>query len=275
MKTSLHSNGWTVLIDEDLRTLTQEEIFEVCKLILTNTVVVFKNQQLTEQDELKFCKTIGSVQPTRTDRTKHLTLSNGILRVTGQKNEHGEPGLFGHKAALDWHCNSPGAKTRHPLIWLYGAEGTQGSKTSWINMIKAYDDLSDSVKEEIKDVEIYCGYESGKFSDSDFFIQGVNYDNPIKLVQTNVIGQTGLFFPFLQIFDMKGYNNEQFKTLMNKLTEHVLQEKYMYHHEWDDGDVVISEQWLGIHKRWEFEEMEKRILHRIAFNYYHVLDAFF
>ena len=51
------------------------------------------------------------------------------------------------------------------------------------------------------------------------------------------------------------------------LIEHVLQDKYRYDHHWKDGDVVISEQWLTIHKRHTFERMDKRILHRIAFDY--------
>jgi|AntAceMinimDraft_1070359.scaffolds.fasta_scaffold01598_3 alpha-ketoglutarate-dependent taurine dioxygenase len=273
MKITLHNNGWTVIIDEDLRTLTQEEIFEVCKLIVKNTVVVFRNQTLTEQDELKFCKTIGGVQPTRFEHTKNLSLSNGILRVTGKKNEQGEPGLFGHKAVLDWHCNSPGAKTRHPIIWLYGVEGTSGSKTSWINNALAYNDLPEDFKKEINNIEIFCGYETGKFSDSDFFRQGINYANPLKLVYTNIAGETGLFFPFLQIFGFKDKSEDYFNSVMKRLTEHILQEKYMYHHDWQDGDVVIAEQWLGIHKRWPFEGMGERILHRIAFNYYEVFHS--
>ncbi len=272
MKTRLHENGWTLFVDEDIKDLSDEDIFEVCRSILRNTVVVFKNQTLTEQDELRFCKVIGSVQPTKDEHTKHLTLSNGILRVTGKKNDYGEPGLFGHKAALDWHCNSPAAKTRKPLIWLYGVEGTKGSRTSWINNVLSYNDLSSELKNQIKDIEIYCGYESGKFSNSDFFRAGINYENPIKLVQTNIIGETGLFFPFLQIFGFKDRSKEEYEQLMKLLTDHILQEKYMYHHDWEDGDVVISEQWLGIHKRWEFDGMDERVLHRIAFNYYNVFE---
>jgi hypothetical protein len=30
---------------------------------------------------------------------------------------------------------------------------------------------------------------------------------------------------------------------------------------------TLSEQWLSIHKRWPFEDMENRVLHRIAFDY--------
>jgi alpha-ketoglutarate-dependent taurine dioxygenase len=55
--------------------------------------------------------------------------------------------------------------------------------------------------------------------------------------------------------------------LIQKLRQHVEQEKYMYHHAWEDGDMVLSDQWLSIHKRWEFEHMDKRVLHRLACDY--------
>ena len=42
-------------------------------------------------------------------------------------------------------------------------------------------------------------------------------------------------------------------------------------HNLEDGDIVLSEQWLSIHKRWAYEKMEDRILHRIAFNYENLL----
>jgi alpha-ketoglutarate-dependent taurine dioxygenase len=61
--------------------------------------------------------------------------------------------------------------------------------------------------------------------------------------------------------------NEEGRKLIEDLRDFCEQEKYMYHHDWQDGDVIIMEQWLGIHKRWEFSDMEKRVLHRIAMDF--------
>jgi alpha-ketoglutarate-dependent taurine dioxygenase len=123
------------------------------------------------------------------------------------------------------------------------------------------------MKTKIADIKAYCGYKQGKYSNSAFFNEHVNYDNAIPLVHTNKEGKTGMFFPFLQMFGFENHSDSQFDEIMKDLTEHVLQEQYAYHHDWDDGDVVISEQWLSIHKRWEFDGMDKRVLHRIAFDY--------
>lgn len=269
MNITYADNGWTVFVDEDMRTLSDAEIKQVGRLVVSNMVVVFKKQTLTMDEEANFCKVIGECQvyPEGIDRIKHIRAHNNILRVTGQKNDHGEEGLFGHRAALDWHANQPSSTNRSPLIWLYGAEYTKGSRTSWINNIASYEGLSDAMKDKVDNINVYCGYKQGKYSNSEFFNEHVNYENAIPLVHTNKEGKIGMFFPFLQIFGFENHDDDQFNNIMQELTEHILQEKYAYHHDWDDGDVVISEQWLSIHKRWEFDGMDKRVLHRIAFDY--------
>ncbi len=278
MKTKL-INDWAVEIqDLDIRTATKEEVFEIGKLTLSNMVTVFKNQKLEPEDEVAFCSKIGKCQfiidptkPKEGQRTEHLAVGNHILRVTGQKNDKGEEGLFGHTSALDWHANQASNYEREPLIWLYGVEGTKGSKTSWLNNIASYEALSDEMKEEIKDVKITLGYKSGSYSPSKFFVEHHATDKPFSLVHTNDAGKTGLYFPFLQILGMVDKTEEQFKDLMGRLIEHVTQPQFIYDHHWEDGDIVLSEQWLSIHKRWAYEKMEDRILHRIAFNYENLL----
>ena len=233
MNITYADNGWTVFVNEDLRTLSEEQVRQVGKLSVSNMVVVFKNQSLSTDDEERFCKIIGECQfyPADVERAKHVRLTNHILRVTGQHDKDGEEGLFGHKAALDWHANQPSNKVRAPLIWLYGAEGTKGSRTSWINNIVSYEALSDKMKAKIADIKVYCGYQQGKYSPSTFFYEHVNKDHLINLVHTNKEGKTGMFFPFLQIFGFDGYEQEEFESIMQELTEHVLKDEFAYHHD--------------------------------------------
>jgi taurine dioxygenase len=272
-------NDWAIeLEDLNLADVDIATAKEIASLILSNMVVVVKNQTLTPEQEVNFCKHIGNVQyildptkPKEGQRTEHLAVGNHILRVTGQKNDKGEEGLFGHTSALDWHANQASNYERDPLIWLYGVEGTKGSKTSWLNNIASYEAMSDSLKHEIKDSLITLGYKSGSYSPSKFFIEHHAEDKPFSLVHTNDAGKTGMYFPFLQILGMPGKTKDEFEDLMGRLIEHVTQPQFIYDHHWEDGDVVISEQWLSIHKRWAYEKMEDRILHRIAFNYENIL----
>ena len=236
--------------------------------LLNELVVVIRGQDLTPEEEIAFCQSIGKCQgPYRSERSKHIALNDHILRVTGQKNEEGEEGLFGHVDALDWHANQASNKERDPLIWLYGKSGTRGSRTSWIDNKKAYEDLHPTIQESLKKIQITLGYKTVNYSDSKYFRDHHNEEDPFDLVHTNAAGKTGLYFPFLQILGMVGKTEEEFNEIMDMLKEHILQDKYRYDHYWEDGDIVISEQWLSIHKRWKFEDMENRVLHRIAFNY--------
>ena len=266
-----HKNGWTVIVDGKIQDLPDNEIIYLGTCVLNQMVVVFKNQDLTPDEELAFCRKLGNVQRTTHERTKHISLQDGILRVTGEKNKHGEEGLFGHVSALDWHANQPSNKKRMPLIWLYGAKGTKGSRTSWINMIEAYEKMPKKLKERLKGKKAYFGYESGRYSTSSFFHEHVNKENLFPIVMENAVGRKGLYFPFLQMFGIDGMSDDLFFELIGEVKEHVLKPEFAYHHDWEDGDVVLSEQWLSIHKRWEFEGMPNRVLHRIACDYSNII----
>lgn len=279
MKILNTETSWVKQVDEDITSLSTSDLYSVMDLILNNTLVIFRNQKLSHDDELEVCSKFGNLQvvidptkPVTGQRTEHIAINNHILRVTGEKNSKGEEGLFGHTSALDWHANQASNPIRKPIVWLYGVRGTEGSRTSWINNIETYNDLPSNIKEEIKDIEITLGYKSGSYSTSNFFVEHHAVDKPFHLVHTNDAGKTGLYFPFLQIFGMKDKDNEYFEGLMSRLKSHVLQDQYRYDHDWKDGDIVISEQWLGVHKRWEYHDMENRLLHRITFDYNKYLE---
>ena len=230
--------------------ITREKVF-------TDLVCVEKVGKLTAEEQLKLAETIGEVEKPDLNNPRHKELFDkwgkvpGVVKVT-------EGGLFGHKEVLDWHANKPSEKNRCSIVWIYAEKGSKGSITSWINNKKAYDDLSDEYKEWCSRIKFTCGFKKGGYTDDPTFKEHHNKDNVYDLVYTNEYGQKGLFFPFLQIMD--GIP----KALYDYLKEHILQDKYRYDHHWEDGDLVVSEQWLTIHKRHAFDKMNERLMNRIA-----------
>jgi len=271
MKYHLHNNGWTVILDDfDFKQATQDDIDQIAKLLATNTLVVAKKQSLTVADELRVINMFKNPQPLfqKTDNDfKHCAVDDDglICRVTAELDDEGEPGLAAHEDALDWHCNHPWKVDRSPLVWLYGVKGTLNSKTTWNNNILSYNDLSEDDKQFYKNLKIVPmgGIDWEQIESSGFTVEGFTPN----LVQTNNAGKVGLFFPFLQIHGFVGMTADESKKIMDPLAEYTIQDKYCYHHYWDDGDVIIAEQWLGIHKRWPFKEIDKRVLHRAVFDF--------
>lgn len=271
MKSSIHNNGWTLTIEEDIKSLSVEQLHEVAKLCNSHYVVIFREQKLSVEDQMRVASSIGTIKLDhgRDDAERNrILIQPGVIRVTGELNDKGEKGLFGHDEELDWHTHHANAKKRFPFVWLYAVKGSKGSRTSWINQEMAFNDLPVTMQQELEGIKYASGYKVGSFSDMAVAKEKVNYDNPIDLVHTNKEGKKGLYFPFQQVYDIvEGATKEQWEELHIFLKSHCTKEKYIYHHDWQDNDLVISEQWLSIHKRWQFDDMKNRLLHRIAFDY--------
>ena len=230
--------------------ITREKVF-------TDLVCVEKVGKLSAEEQLKLAETIGKVEKPDLNNPRHKELFDkwggvpGVVKVT-------EGGLFGHKEVLDWHANKPSEENRCSIVWIYAVKGSKGSITSWIDNKKAYEDLPDEIKAHCHNVRFTCGFKKGGYTDDPFFREHHNTKLEHNLVYTNEAGITGLFFPYLQI--LGGVPKDLYEYLKN----HILQDKYRYDHYWEDGDVVISEQWLTIHKRHAFEKMNERLMYRIA-----------
>ena len=283
MKINTLDNGWTIQIEDlDLRRATDAEINTIGQLINTNTVVVLRDQYLTFKDEMNISGRFGYIRqmPEIPDGSAfggfYVEGSNRyVVRVSGALDDHGRPGLFGHVTDLDWHCNDSAHDNRKPLIWLYSISGSVGSRTSFINNILSYETLQKEDPEffnQIKDLKVVCGYETGRYSpiklnDKD---KSVNpYFTP-NIVHTNIAGKTGFYFSPLQVFYFVGMSEDESRPILEKLRDHIVQERFMYHHDWRDNDLLLSEQWLGIHKRWKFEGIGQRTLHRIEGAFDHI-----
>jgi alpha-ketoglutarate-dependent taurine dioxygenase len=273
MNYHLHENGWTVILDDiNFCTVTQEEINQIAKLLATNTCVVAKGQHLTVTDQLRVANMFKNPDPLFKPEDEdfiHCAADleqdpKGILcRVSGELNEHGKEGIAGYIDDMDWHCNHPYKKDRSPLVWLYGVRGTKGSRTTWNNNILSYNDLPQDEKDFLSTLEAMTKTGFDAVEEDQVIIE----DYTPKIVHTNNAGKTGLFFSFLQIHRFKGMTREESQPILDKYAAWTTQEKYCYHHDWEDGDVVIAEQWLGIHKRWRFEGIGNRVLHRAVFDF--------
>lgn len=278
----LHENGWTVIVEDfDLRNADQSDVNQIARLIATNTAVVFRNQKLSTKDEVNIVKMFKEPQQFDTNTEKWKSYQGCevpdsemlAFRVTGELDEHGREGLAGEEDELHWHCNDATTPDRKSIVWLYSIRGSKGSRTSWNNNILSYEKLDPEKRDKLENLK-WIPYGATEYYDSILTdIDNTNSDIDISnnytpnLVITNIAGKKGFYFPFLQIYQFVGMSREESKELIEWLSEYTIREEFCYHHDWEDGDLVVSEQWLGIHKRWPFNGMKQRLLHRMAFDF--------
>jgi alpha-ketoglutarate-dependent taurine dioxygenase len=266
----IHDNNWTVLADIDLKTCTQEDVKAIAKLAATNAVVVFKKQFLTVEEEVRLLRMFKNPTPLY-DKDNPLFPDyaidpDGLLcRVTAELR-NGKPGMGGDQSTFDWHVDSPQVPNRNDLLYLRGVRGTAGSRTSWNNNLLAYQDLSNELKTII--VNLHCIYGNIYAPWAPDF-EGIkyNYDWNPNITHKNVTGQTGMYFAPDQLKKFVELTQEESDKLKEILRAHILGDKYVYHHDWEDGDLIIADQWNGLHKRWEFDKMDVRVMYRASADY--------
>ena len=239
------------------------------------------------------------------DILKDVSVADGVSRVTGALNERGKPGLFNRTDDLEWHVNAAFKHKRHPLVWIYADQGVEGSVTSWLNMSKVYHSLGRHERFKMRDLQVHAGFKTERTDisvgydstleilskhkelDPDLLknlkdnmknppVEDVSFEDwskiwpelkPFDLYYKNPAGVEGIYFPFFQVAGIKGYSSEKFEEFKQHIMDVALKEENMYHHNWEVGDIVLSEQWLTLHKRWAFDKMNERIVHRIALDY--------
>lgn len=272
---TLHDNKWTVFANINLNIATQQELNDLAILCANYTCVKIRGQEFTVEREAEMVKSYKDPHLLYTpdhERFKHYALDKEgyICRVTGQKDKDGYVGIAGHKEEMLWHHEQPAERGCSSIAWLYALSGVKGSVTVWNNTIMAFNDLDSDTKNKIKDLKViqFGNVNHAVTRSSENFANRKIYENhPVPLVYTNQAGKTGLHLSLHQFERFEGMTREQSLEIAESLFKFITQDKYCYYHEWLDGDVSYSDQWLGVHKRLEFNNMEERIVHRATFDY--------
>lgn len=196
-----------------------------------------------------------------------------VQRVTGHKRNGKSTGIFG-QGILDWHSNLNSRKNANGVA-LQAYAGVEGTSTSYLDLTKAYADLSPELKQRCEGVMGHFKYSPEIWSegtDQDYYdmmlaaharlVQTFDYTMP--LVHKNLTGtKTGLYFHFL--------NSCSFPTdpeLFGILKANCVKPEYIYTHFWKEGDIMLMNQLLTLHKRDQDGEdvLDRRVLHRYTFH---------
>ena len=211
------------IVDIDLSTATQNDIDQIANLIATHTLVVFKNQTLTLEQEIavndKF-KDVGSIVDHCEDSFRKLSVpnSNGkILRVDGLPNEQGNHGIAEHSDEMAWHHDFHWELDHKVcLIMLRAITGVENSKTSWLNNIMSYKELSQQDKDLLGSLKAvmkrYIYLNVNDFEEDSKgrkWATGEEYlGYTCDIVRETPLGEKHLYFPFQQIHQFEGMSVE-------------------------------------------------------------------
>ena len=240
---------------EDVRNLIGKE----------RTVVVRRNKAWSPGELVAFYKEIGDVVQQNSKVTG--TIGDGELVKVRQN------GLFAGKddGELEWHSAGMNRIGHDDIVAMYMHQPAEsGGVTYFTDHQKAFEDLTEETKNILRKLKSKVVTYTAKmklskmhyknvFSDEQTMMEFRDIDGktsfekqtPRKDLVTKhpINGKEGLYFPWSVIRGFTGLTRDEQHDIYYMLKEHTLQDKYIYAHEWQPYDIILSDQHHSLHKR--------------------------
>lgn len=234
--------------------------------------VVIKNKHAVDPSKLiSLYKNIGVLGKQPGQVTSAIENYPEICRVRRDAMFHGD-----ETGKLNWHNAPMNRYDGDQLVCMYMHENNcVGGETGFTDAQTAFNDLSDEEKQfwvkqkaryqvnnfsEIPtEREFNNSYLNAVFNNANESAHFVDADgsSPFKkqvefrdiIMKHPLNNKLGFYFPFVVINSIVNNSNDKLKWLINYL----LREKYVYIHQWDLYDLVLSDQIHSLHKRHSYQ----------------------
>jgi len=261
----------------DLSILSDDNISEINNLWLKYLILLFPNQDISDEDHIKFGRKFGQLE--KHPSLSHRSSKNPEIYRVSNVSEEGKiiPSKNTSwqylKQSWLWHTDSSFREIPSKGSILHGISTTRkGGSTYFANMYEAYNDLDENTKESINNLWV--------IHDHDYIINlsselkskqnKGSYEHlpPVKhpLVQVHpVTRKKSLFLSPHTMVNIDGFNKIEGRKLLDELIDHSVQSKYVYKHEWNDNDIIMWDNRCTMHSVEPFDNNTiKRIMHRVT-----------
>ena len=233
--------------------LQQDVVDAVYQTLLDHCVVVFRNQHISEEDQVRFTNYFGrAVEHVREQVERPIK----EVFIISNIQENGQViGALGN-AEITFHSDLSYMQKPGTLSLLYAVElPTTGGDTHWCNCAAAYEALDDEFKRRLQDLRaVHRHY--------------IEEQNPPEIVDHPVVrthpenGRKSLYVgPHLTKYIVGG-DEAQSRALLEQLFEHMLQPHFIWTHNWQVGDLVVWDNRSTMHRRDPFPADQLRLMKR-------------
>ena len=246
--------------------LGTEQLDEIYSLWLKYALLIFPEQNLNNDQQIKFAKNFGALE---------FDLSP-ISNVRGDgsiRDANDDDIVKSLRGNMEWHHDS----TYMPIqakgaVFTAHTVPSKGGETGWADMRAAYDNLGETMKNKIEDLSAFHSYEwsqKERFGHKDpkvseFNSYGFDIDpKPLRpLVKTH--SETGRKCLTIgrHINKIPGMSDLEAQNLAKELEQHACSnDNWVYHHSWTEGDAVIWDNRCLMHQACMWDLNEARVMY--------------
>ena len=255
--------------------LDDSDVTAVKQAFWQYAVLIFPNQNLTEEEHLAFARHIGPIEPSigayRPEaklrlRPDLVDISNLTHRgqIWGENSK--VRGLnLGNRL---WHTDSSFKFLPARASLLYARSiAPIGGHTEFADLRAAYDALSDDMKRKLKGLvaEHALAYSRMRTGFTNFSEAERRELPPVPQVMVRTIPENGRRSLYIasHIGRVLGLSDEEGRALVDQLIAHATQRQFVYTHRWRLHDLVMWDDRCTMHRGTEFDDLRyTRDMHR-------------
>jgi taurine dioxygenase len=254
----------------DLRTLDAETFAAIHRAWLDRQVLLFRGQQLADEDLVSFSRRFGD-------------LDEAPVQETGQRFVEGHPeiyvvsnvvqdgvaiGSLGSGEAV-WHTDMSYLIDPPKASVLYALEvPPHGGDTSFCSMYAAWDQVSETLRRRAEGLRVK---HDGTYNSGGYARQGVTPTDdprtspgtfhPLVFVHPET-GRRSLYLGRRRNAYIEGLSLDDSNALLDEIWAEATRDSLTWRHQWRVGDLVLWDNRCTMHRRDAFDPAARRVMHR-------------
>ncbi len=256
--------------------LSAEEVCEIDAGMNQYAVLVFRNQPLDEDQQIRFARSLGPLDlgllklkrnPSRFKHAELIDISNVGIDDAVAPREHAK--IVGNLANQLWHSDSSFQRPRARYSMLQAITlPSWGGETEFADLRAAHDTLPERLRCEIegRSAEHYALHSRIMLGDANYSEEQKNAIPPAiwPLIESHAGSGRKLLFIGIHCQRILGMTLPEGRMLIMDLLEHATQPQFVYRHQWQTGDLVIWDNRATVHRGRRFDLAERRELRRTS-----------
>ena len=257
--------------------LSSEEVASIHAGMAQYAVLVFRDQSLTDDEQLRFTLHFGELEETRggTPGNIHFRTDREVRTLGPGIKDFSNVGSGGETLSTDsrayafkladqlWHSDSSFNAIPASYSLLSGRSVVSwGGNTEFADMRAAYDALDDRTKAEIEDLVCLHSnmYSRGKLGLLEFTDAERAVFKPVRqrLVRRHPVSGRKSLFLSAHAGEIETMPLPQARMLLLDLTEFATRERFVYSHVWRVNDLVMWDNRSTMHRGRRFDPGEAR-----------------
>jgi len=269
--------------------ITDELAAELVSLWDEHAILLFRGQDVNPQNQIAFSRVFGELEmhplkaTTSEEYPELFTLANSPEQEKYMTATYGGKELVGK---LDWHMDLhyTGKPNRGALLRAVVCASEDGM-TGFGDLARAWDALDEETQSLLETLQVtYAfsmqrrhmrfvdleGYQPGAYSPKK--PSDLNYPNFPEVAYPAVVTHPVTGRKVLEICEQflervvapheAGLSNDEAVDLLQRLVDHTRNPEFHYFHQWEEGDMVLWDNWRAMHCATGTRPGIERVIHR-------------